>query len=73
MKIAVPYETDQVFQNFGHSPQFKIQDTETGKILSSEIVSTNATNATFRNQIDIWKLMLFHMQRAGHFCELPMQ
>ena len=45
MKIAVPYENGQVFQNFGHSAQFKIQDTETGKILSSEIVSTKATNA----------------------------
>lgn len=26
MKIAVPYENGQVFQNFGHSVQFKIQD-----------------------------------------------
>lgn len=26
MKIAVPYENSQVFQNFGHSAQFKIQD-----------------------------------------------
>ena len=53
MKIAVPYKNGQVFQNFGHSAQFKIQDTETGKIVSSEIVSTNAANATFRNQIGI--------------------
>ena len=73
MKIAIPYENGQVFQHFGHSAQFKIQDTENGKILSSEIVSTNAANATFRNQIDIWKLMLFHMQRAGHFCGRPVQ
>ena len=73
MKIEVPYENSQAFQNFGHSAQFKIQDTETGKILSSEIVSTNAANATFRNQIGIWKLMLFRMQRAGHFCERPVQ
>ena len=43
MKIAIPYENGQVFQHFGHSAQFKIYDTETGKILSSEIVSTNAT------------------------------
>ena len=21
----------------------------------------------------LWKLMLFHMQRAGHFCERPVQ
>ena len=73
MKIAIPYENGQVFQHFGHSALFKIYDTENGKILSSEIVSTNAANATFRNQIDIWKLMLFHMQRAGHFYGLPVQ
>ena len=53
MKIAVPHKNGQVFQNFGHSAQFKIQGTETGKILSGEIVSTNAANATFRNQIGI--------------------
>ena len=41
MKIAVPYESGQVFQHFGHSAQFKIYDTENGKILSSEIVSAN--------------------------------
>ena len=41
MKIAIPYENGQVFQHFGHSAQFKIYDTENGKILSSEIVSTN--------------------------------
>ena len=64
MKIEVPYENSQAFQNFGHSAQFKIQDTETGKILSSEIVSTNAANATFRNQIGIWKLMLFRDRKS---------
>ena len=26
MKIAVPYENGQVFQNFGHSALLKIQD-----------------------------------------------
>lgn len=26
MKIAVPYKNGQVFENFGHSAQFKIQD-----------------------------------------------
>ena len=51
MKIAVPYENGQVFQNFGHSAQFKIQDTETGKILNSEIVSINATNHNY----DSWQ------------------
>lgn len=57
MKIAVPYENGQVFQNFGRPAQFKTQDTENGKILSSEIVSTNSMNATFRNQIDIISLI----------------
>ena len=41
MKIAIPYENGQVFQHFGHSALFKIYDTENGKILSSEVVSTN--------------------------------
>ena len=41
MKIAIPYENGQVFQHFGHSALFKIYDTESGKILSSEVVSTN--------------------------------
>ena len=41
MKIAVPYENGQVYQHFGHSALFKIYDTENGKILSSEVVSTN--------------------------------
>ena len=67
MKIAVPYENGQVFQNFGHSAQFKIQDTENGKILSGEIVSTNAANATFRNQIGVWRssLRAFHLLTHG--------
>ena len=76
MKIAVPYKNGQVFQNFGHSAQFKIQDTENGKILSSEIVSTNATNATFRNQIGVWRssLRAFHLLAHGsqpHFSNIP--
>ena len=76
MKIAVPYENGQVFQNFGHSAQFKIQDTENGKLLSSEIVSTNATNATFRNQIGVWRssLRAFHLLAYGsqpHFSNIP--
>ena len=41
MKIAIPYENGQVYQHFGHSALFKIYDTENGKILSSEVVSTN--------------------------------
>ena len=40
MKIAVTHENGQVFQHFGHTEQFKIYNTDNGKILSSEIIST---------------------------------
>ena len=43
MKIAVTYENGQVFQHFGHTEQFKIYDTEDGKILNAEIVDTNGS------------------------------
>ena len=40
MKIAVTYENGQVFQHFGHTEQFKLYDTEDGKIIGTEIVGT---------------------------------
>ena len=40
MKIAVTYENGEVFQHFGHTSQFKIYETENGKILSGNVVST---------------------------------
>ena len=43
MKIAVTYESGNVFQHFGHTEQFKIYETENGKILTSQIVSTNGS------------------------------
>ena len=43
MKLAVTYENGQVFQHFGHTEQFKVYETEGGKILSSRIVDTNGT------------------------------
>ncbi len=43
MKIAVTYENGQVFQHFGHTEQFKVYDTEDGKILSSQVVDTNGS------------------------------
>lgn len=43
MKIAVAYENGQIFQHFGHTEQFKIYDTDDGKILSEKIVSTNGS------------------------------
>ncbi len=43
MKIAVTYDNGQVFQHFGHTEQMKIYTAENGKIISSEIVSTNGS------------------------------
>ena len=41
MRIAVTYESGEIFQHFGHTKQLKIYDTEKGKILSSQVVDTN--------------------------------
>lgn len=43
MKIAVTHENGQIFQHFGHTEEFKIYDTEDGKILSEKVVSTNGS------------------------------
>ena len=43
MKIAVTYENGQIFQHFGHTEQFKIYETEDGKIVDSKIVDTNGS------------------------------
>lgn len=43
MKIAVTYDNGMVFQHFGHTEQFKIYETENGKIISSEVVDTNGS------------------------------
>ncbi|MCD8366841.1 MAG: DUF134 domain-containing protein [Clostridiales bacterium] len=41
MRIAVTYENGQVYQHFGHTEQFKLYDVADGKVVSSEVVSTN--------------------------------
>lgn len=41
MRIAVTYENGMIFQHFGHTESFKVYDVEDGKIISSEVVSTN--------------------------------
>ena len=41
MKIAVTFEDGNVFQHFGKTEAFKIYETEDGKIISSEVVSSN--------------------------------
>ncbi|HIZ44998.1 MAG TPA: DUF134 domain-containing protein [Firmicutes bacterium] len=43
MKLAVTYDNGQIYQHFGHTEQFKIYETEDGKIQNSEIVDTNGT------------------------------
>ncbi len=43
MRIAVTYEEGQIFQHFGHTEFFKIYDAEDGKIISSQVVSTNGS------------------------------
>lgn len=43
MKIAVTYDNGMVFQHFGHTEQFKIYETENGRIISSEVVDTNGS------------------------------
>lgn len=43
MRIAVTYESGEVFQHFGHTEQFKIYDVEDGKLLSSQVVDTNGS------------------------------
>lgn len=40
MKIAVTYEGGNIYQHFGHTEQFKIYNIENGRIISSDIIST---------------------------------
>ena len=41
MKIAVTYENGQVFQHFGKTETFKVYEVEEGKVISSEVISSN--------------------------------
>ena len=43
MRIAVTYENGEIFQHFGHTEQFKVYDIEEGKVIASEVVSTNGS------------------------------
>ena len=43
MKIEVTYENGEIFQHFGHTEQFKVYDIEEGKVIASEVVSTNGS------------------------------
>ena len=41
MKIAVPYENEQIFQHFGHTEHFKVYEVEDGTVVSKAVVDTN--------------------------------
>ena len=41
MKIAVTYENGKVFQHFGKTETFKVYGVEEGKVISSEVISSN--------------------------------
>ena len=40
MKVAVPFENDNIFQHFGHTSAFKIYEIERGKITTMRIMPT---------------------------------
>ena len=40
MKIAVTCENHQVFQHFGHTPEFAVFEARDGKVISEKILST---------------------------------
>ena len=44
MKIAVTYENGEIFQHFGHTPQFKIYEFDDGdKVLDVQLIDTTAS------------------------------
>ena len=43
MRIAVTYESGEIFQHFGRTAQFKLYDVEDGKIVRNQIVDTNGS------------------------------
>lgn len=57
MKIAVTYENGLVFGHFGHTEEFKIFDVADGKIINSNVFSTNGSGhgalATFLKGLDV--------------------
>ncbi len=43
MRIAVTYENGMIFQHFGRTEAFKVYEAAEGKIVSSQVVSTNGS------------------------------
>jgi len=43
MKIAVTYWQGEIFQHFGHTPQFKVYEVEGGKVISAHVIDTGSS------------------------------
>ncbi len=43
MRIAVTHENGCIFQHFGHTEEFKLYDIEDGKVIDTQVVSTNGS------------------------------
>jgi len=43
MKIAVTYESGEIFQHFGHTEQFKVYDVQDCAIVKAEVIDTNGS------------------------------
>lgn len=43
MRIAVTYWQGEIFQHFGHTPQFKVYEVRDGEIVSAEVYNTGSS------------------------------
>ena len=43
MKIAVTYENGEIFQDSGHTEQFKVYEVENGEIVKAEVMDSNGS------------------------------
>lgn len=43
MRIAVAYWQGEIFQHFGHTPQFKVYEVRDGEIVSAEVYNTGSS------------------------------
>ena len=41
MRIAIPWENEEIFQHFGHSEAFKFYEVENNAVCSAKVVPTN--------------------------------
>ena len=72
LKIAVTCENGQVFQHFGHTPEFALFDVEDGKIVAEKIFSCGDSGFSFSLSISLQKrhliaTALISSPQNGHF------